>query len=157
MEGLSGNEWMMLGMFVALAMASTAVAMMVAKESAVRTVIACCCGVVSFAVLALCVDDLKKKTMARGIAQGEASATGRPAELQIGTTYDVVPADHVYLKLKGPDGEERLYEIDEKLLPPSVDRWLLPKLLQRFKYEKREKLVIVPIEAPTQSTEKENK
>ena len=87
---------------------------------------------------------MQKEISDENLHQTQLNCIGLPRQLEIGKTYDLITTDQVYTKLKGPDGVERVYAIDDKLLP-SFDRWILPKLLKRFKFEQKENQEIVPI------------
>ncbi len=97
-------------------------------------------GMLGILALSVCIMLFQEK----GSIAGYGLAYGKPATLQLGETYDLVPSDELYLKLKDKSGSERVYAIDDKLLPP-FDRCLIPKLVEQFKYEKHEQLFFVPV------------
>lgn len=89
----------------------------------------------------------------KGDDAGQRTARGTARELVLDTKYEMVPGDinqSLYLKLKGPDGEERIYAIDQKLLAlPSFDRFMIPIFMKNgFKLKHHEKLILVPEDPP---------
>ena len=81
---------------------------------------------------------------------------GTPSQLEVGATYELVITNEVYAKLKGPDDVERVYAIDAKLIP-SLDHWLLPRLIKRFKLEDHTKKQLVIQEIPANDPKPEEK
>jgi hypothetical protein len=82
----------------------------------------------------------------------QTAENGNPKMLQLGETYEIIPSDEAYLKLKDGIGEERVYAVKIKYLPIEV---------KRFKYEEHRKTLLVPEDPksafPPATSENENK